>query len=111
MGKLCCNNEIEEESSSNDAQAYNQDAVDLTYEEADLREYRKSEILCYSQISVLCLIVVVCIINLSLENGDQTAWTGLLATSLGILLPQPGFNKDAKYTIGRKMKKYLTHER
>ena len=97
-----------EEEEANGISIHNEeDTVDLTYEEFELRELRKREVLCYSQIAVLFLIVAVCVINLSLRNGDQTAWTAMLATALGIFLPQPGIDKrlqTGRYRGERKRK-------
>lgn len=84
--------EQEEEEEQEGEKHVNEDTVDLTENEVDIREFRKSEMLFYVQTAVIAAIVIACIINLSLSNGDQTAWTGLLSTSLGILLPQPGFS-------------------
>jgi hypothetical protein len=58
----------------------------------EAEDLRKNHMLFYCQAFVIIVIVIACIVNLSLCNGDQTAWTGLLSTSLGILLPQPVFN-------------------
>jgi hypothetical protein len=58
----------------------------------EVEDLRKNHLLFYCQAFVIIAIVIACIVNLSLCNGDQTAWTGLLSTSLGILLPQPVLN-------------------
>ena len=73
-----------------------EDKVDFSEYDEHYREYKKGELLFYVQAVMLAIIVVACIVNLSLENGDQTAWTSLLSTSLGILLPQPGFHIKRK---------------
>ena len=87
-----------------------QDTVDLTYEEIEIRDYRKKEVLCYTQIAVLILIVVVCVINLSIGTGDQTAWTGMLATALGILLPQPGIDKKSPGSRWGRKRRNRVHD-
>lgn len=76
--------------------AESEDKVDFSEYDEHYREYKKGELLFYVQAIILAIIVIACIVNLSLENGDQTAWTSLLSTSLGILLPQPGFNIKRK---------------
>ena len=43
------------------------------------------------QIALLTVVVIVSVIHLSLQNGDQTLWTGTLSTAIGIILPQPRF--------------------
>ena len=99
---ICCTREKKNENNGEREKTFidTEDMVD-NFDFGEQREYRKNEILCYVQISILCLIVLACTINLTLQNGDQTAWTGLLATALGILLPQPGFVRKIKIRHNR----------
>lgn len=69
-----------------------EDATDFEAWDSSAEDDTKSMICFYTQTIVILIIVVACVINMSLGNGDQTAWTGLLSTSLGIILPQPGVN-------------------
>ena len=41
------------------------------------------------QIAIIYIVIVACIINLSLGNGDSTLWTTLMSSSLGYVLPSP----------------------
>jgi hypothetical protein len=77
------------QSLSNEAEG--QDYVDFSAEEENWREYRKSETLFYVQTAIISVIVLACLINISLQNGDMIIWGNLLSTSIGILLPQPSF--------------------
>ena len=43
----------------------------------------------YAQITVLVVVVLASIINISLKNGPDNLWTMLLSTCLGIVLPNP----------------------
>jgi hypothetical protein len=60
------------------------------------------EVLFYVQAAVLIIVVLACIINLSLVNGDQSSWTALLSASLGILVPQPTISLNLKKKKSKK---------
>lgn len=47
----------------------------------------------YCQVAILSIVIVACIINLSLGNGNLTLWTSLLSSSLGVLVPAPKLRK------------------
>jgi hypothetical protein len=64
------------------------DVTDLSNEGA-IQDEKRGEFLFYVQAIVLIIVVIACIINLSLQNGDQTAWAAMLSGCLGLLLPQP----------------------
>ena len=53
------------------------------------RKFPRSQITFLCQIIIVAIIVVSSVINLSLENGDKTLWSTLLASSLGYVLPNP----------------------
>ena len=96
----------------NECQANGADTIDCEADTIDFEAWegnpgddRKSKVCFYTQTLVIVIIVTACIINMSLGNGDQTAWTGLLSTSLGILLPQPGVNWSKAQTRNKKKKK------
>ena len=55
------------------------------------REIPKGQIVFFFQVFVLYAIIITCIINLSVHNGDSNLWTALLSSSLGLMLPGPGF--------------------
>ena len=57
----------------------------------DYENDRRGAVLFYMQIALLTVVVFVSVVHLSLQNGDQTLWTGTLSTAIGILLPQPRF--------------------
>lgn len=49
----------------------------------------RDEIEFFAQIVVAYIVIITCIINLSLGNGDSNLWTALLSTCIGGLWPQP----------------------
>ena len=55
----------------------------------------KSQVVYFSQIILIYLIIITCIINLSLRNADSNLWTALLSSCIGYILPSPKY-KDKK---------------
>lgn len=49
----------------------------------------KTEIVYLSQVFIIYLVIITCILNLSLKNGDSNLWTALLSSCLGYILPSP----------------------
>ena len=56
-------------------------------------EIPSSEIVFFSQILVVYIIIITCIINLSLSNGPHDLWVALMSSSLGYILPSPAIAK------------------
>ena len=53
----------------------------------------KEEIVFFTQVILIYIVCVACIINLSIGNGNSNLWTSLLSGSLGYLLPAPKLRK------------------
>ena len=53
----------------------------------------KSEVVFCTQVILLYIVVITCIVNLSIQNGDSNLWTALLSSSLGYILPNPTLKK------------------
>ena len=49
----------------------------------------KNEVIFICQVVILYIVIITCIVNLTMRNGDSNLWTALLSSSLGIMLPQP----------------------
>ena len=58
------------------------------------RSIPRSEITFFSQVIIIYIVIVTCIVNLSVGNGDSNLWTALLSSCLGYLLPSPTIRKD-----------------
>ena len=56
----------------------------------------KNEVIFICQVVILYIVIITCIINLSLKNGDSNLWVALLSSSLGIMLPQPTISQSGK---------------
>jgi len=57
----------------------------------------KAELVFFSQILVLYIVIVTCIVNLSIGNGDSNLWTALLSSSLGYILPNPSLKRKKPF--------------
>jgi len=57
----------------------------------------KNEVIFICQVVILYVIILTCIINLSLGNGDSNLWTALLSSSLGIMLPAPSLSTRRRH--------------
>ena len=53
------------------------------------RKLPQAEVVFFTQVVLIYLVIVTCIINLSRGQGDSNLWTCLLSSSLGYLLPNP----------------------
>ena len=56
----------------------------------------KSQVVYFSQIIIIYIIILTCIINLSLKNGDSNLWTALLSSCIGYILPAPKIKESKK---------------
>ena len=45
------------------------------------------------QVIVVYIVIITCIANLSLTDGDSNLWTALLSSCLGYMLPNPSIKK------------------
>ena len=57
------------------------------------RTIPKNEVIFICQVVILYIVIITCIVNLSLGNGDSNLWTALLSSSMGIMLPAPTLSK------------------
>lgn len=56
------------------------------------RKLPDNEVVFFTQVALLFLVIVACVINLSLNVGDSNLWTCLMSSCLGYLLPNPSLN-------------------
>jgi len=56
-------------------------------------KFPKEEVIYFTQVTALFIIIITCLINLSLRNGADTVWASLLSGSIGYLLPAPNILK------------------
>lgn len=54
----------------------------------------KQEVVFFSQIIVLYIVIIVSLINLTIENGENNIWLSLLSASIGYVLPNPSLRKN-----------------
>jgi hypothetical protein len=53
----------------------------------------KAEIVYFCQMIIVYIIIIVSIINLSLQNGSSELWISLLSSCIGYALPSPKLKK------------------
>ena len=53
----------------------------------------KAEIVYFSQMLIVYVIIITSIINFSLQNGSTELWISLLSSCIGYALPNPKRNK------------------
>ncbi len=58
----------------------------------------KEEIVFFSQLSIIGIVVLVGLINLCLNNGTESYWAAMVATGLVSLLPAPTIKKKESRT-------------
>lgn len=67
------------------------------------RRLPDKEVVFFTQVILLYIIIITCIVNLSLGSGDSNLWTCLLSSCLGYLLPNPRLeskgDKNEKNTV------------
>ena len=49
----------------------------------------KKELAYYIQITLIYIVVIVCLINISLNHTNTSLWTNLLSSCIGYVLPAP----------------------
>lgn len=52
-------------------------------------KYPKQEVVFFSQIFILYIVIVASIVNLSISNDNTNLWITLLSSSIGYMLPNP----------------------
>jgi len=57
-------------------------------------KYPKSEVVFYFQVVLIYIVVIVSIVNLSLNKDEGKLWTALLSSALGYILPSPSLKKE-----------------
>ena len=53
------------------------------------RDVPRGEVVFFSQTIVLYIVIIACLVNLSLGNGDQSLFICLISSCLGYILPNP----------------------
>ena len=52
-------------------------------------KYPNQEIIFFSQVVLIYIVVIACVINLSFTDNNVCLWSSLLSGSVGYLLPSP----------------------
>ena len=62
-------------------------------------KYQKSHWVFACQMLLIYIVIITCIINLSIGNGESNLWTALLSSCLGYILPAPSIKTKKKSNI------------
>lgn len=54
----------------------------------------KQEVMFFSQIFALYIVIIIGLINITLQNENSNLWLSLLSGSIGYLLPNPSLKKE-----------------
>ena len=54
----------------------------------------KNEVVFFSQVIILYIVIITCIVNLSINTQHNEVWIGLLSSSIGFLLPNPSIKRN-----------------
>ena len=52
------------------------------------------EVVFFVQVLVVLVVLVTCVVNLSLQQGDQALWKYLLCSIVGYILPSPSLERQ-----------------
>ena len=64
------------------------------------RKLPKTEVTFFSQVIIIYIVIITCILNLSFNNGDSNLWTALMSASLGYILPSPKIKSHHGNNVG-----------
>ena len=59
----------------------------------------RQEVVYFTQVALIFMIVVTSVVNLMMERGDEKLWIALLCSSIGYLLPNPSLKTMIKHII------------
>ena len=68
------------------------------------KNFPRVEVVFFTQVFLIYIIVTACVVNLSLGRGDSNLWTCLLSSCLGYLLPNPKLNTTSTSSIFNRFK-------
>ena len=54
----------------------------------------QSKVVYFSQIIIIYVVAIASIINLTIQEENQTLWSSLLSACIGYVLPAPQFNEN-----------------
>jgi hypothetical protein len=58
-------------------------------------KYHKNQVVFFSQVTLVFLVVITCLVNLTLQREPQSLWITLLSTSVGCFMPAPSLKEDS----------------
>ena len=62
----------------------------------------KPEVIFFSQVVIIYIVVITSLINVAIANGDTTVWISLLCSCLGYMLPNPSLPQAQFNNLSKK---------
>lgn len=56
--------------------------------------FPRREVVYFSQTILIYIVILACLLNLSIGNGESNLWVALLGSCLGYILPQPSMTDN-----------------
>ena len=66
----------------------------LKIEETTSKKFAKSKVIYFFQVVIIYIVVIASLINLSIQQHNQTLWSSLLSACIGYVLPSPQLRDD-----------------
>ena len=57
-------------------------------------KFPKQEVIYFTQVVLIYIVVIACIVNLSFWDDNQSLWVSLLSSCIGYILPSPKLRKN-----------------
>ena len=58
-------------------------------------KFPRQEVVYFTQVIIVYVVIITCLVNLSVGIGESNLWIALLGSSLGYILPQPSMGNGA----------------
>lgn len=56
-------------------------------------KFPRREVVYFSQIIIIYVVILTCLVNLSVGVGESNLWTALLGSCLGYIMPHPSMSR------------------
>lgn len=64
----------------------------------------RSEVVYFCQVTIIAIVIIACIVNLSLQNGNSEMWVSFFGYAFGALLPPPNIKSLGGKLVSSKAK-------
>ena len=72
------------------------------------RPFPRSEVKFFSQVIILYIVIITCLVNLSIANAElKSVWISLMSYAMGCILPSPSISKPKNNNINNNINRSL----